>query len=69
MSNKGLLYAALALIAIIGMIPVMGKIGATIGQVPLPTAIDVPSAMKHIDSTYASSSAETKTATPSNLHY
>jgi hypothetical protein len=68
MSNKGMLLVALALIAIIGFVPIMGKIGENVGKLPYATPLDVPSALKKTESTFASSSAESHTATPSGAH-
>ncbi|MDQ3099311.1 MAG: hypothetical protein M3Q44_06190 [bacterium] len=69
MTSKSFLFAALALIALIGMVPVMGKIGKKVGEIPLPTPLDVPSALRKIDTTYASQSSDLKTATPSGIRY
>ncbi len=65
MSNRGILYVILALVALGGMIPIMGKIGSSLSSIPAPTPIDVPNALRKVDSTYASESARPKIATPS----
>jgi hypothetical protein len=69
MSHKGLLIVTLAFFGLIIIVPVMGRIGQHVGEIPQPTVIDVPSALKKTDTTFASASGTIKTATPSSSNY